>query len=371
MEREGISRAIVVCGSTIARKTDLITRVKSAIGNRLAGVFDKVSRGSPLPDVLAGVKFAKSRDADALIAVGGGSAIVTTRAITILAAEKGSPRELATQYPKNGRPISPRLEEPKLPNFVVLTTPTAAANRSGTAVIDPEINHRLEYFDPKTRPRAVIWDTAALLTAEPDLCKDASASVISSVIAGLQTDNLNALAQGDLLQSFNLLRASLPALDRQPDSGQVRLELCAATFMYNRAIDSGATGNPLGVVNALAHSIATRFEDCNHGDAYAVLTAPSMRFNRSSNQAGQVKLATLIGINAEAANETDAVSIATERVAGIFREMGMPARLRDLDLPREALGQIAEDAMTDFAMHHNVRQVDDAGELTALLEDAW
>ena len=47
---------------------------------------------------------------------------------------------------------------PKVPNFIVLTTATTAVTRAGTALIDPESGHRLELFDPKTRPVAVIWD---------------------------------------------------------------------------------------------------------------------------------------------------------------------------------------------------------------------
>ena len=45
----------------------------------------------------------------------------------------------------------------KIPNVVAATTPTTATNRAGAAVIDSETGHRLELFDPKTRPAAVIW----------------------------------------------------------------------------------------------------------------------------------------------------------------------------------------------------------------------
>ena len=153
----------MVCGRSVAQRTNLLDRVADALGSEPAGVFDGVQAGSPEASVLEGVRLAREADADLIIAVGGGSAVVTARAIIIMLAEGGAPQDHATKYPPGQRPVSPRLMQPKLPNILVLTTPTTAATRAGTAIIDGETGHRLEMFDPKTRPAAVIWDTDALL----------------------------------------------------------------------------------------------------------------------------------------------------------------------------------------------------------------
>ena len=190
---------LVVCGQSIADKTDLVDRVKGTLGDRVVGVFAGGKTGSPLTSVLQGVKAARDADADGIVAVGGGSAVVTARGITILLAEKGTAQQLCTQYPAGKSPISPRLMAPKIPNFIVLTTATTAATRAGTALIDPESGHRLELFDPKTRPAAVIWDDEALLTASPWLCLNATASCFTGVASALQRTDLNPLAESDLL----------------------------------------------------------------------------------------------------------------------------------------------------------------------------
>ena len=57
--------------------------------------------------------------------------------------------------PPGQAPVSPRLMAPKIPNILVLTTPSTAMTRAGTAVMDTETRHRLELFDPKTRPDAI------------------------------------------------------------------------------------------------------------------------------------------------------------------------------------------------------------------------
>ena len=137
VDRLGAKRVFVVCGHFVARFTSLLDTVGAALGERLAGVFDEAETGSPLPSVEKGVAQVAKAGADLILAVGGGSAVVTARAIIILLAEKGSAHDLATKYPAGQPPVSPRLMEPKLPNILVLTTPTTAATRAGTAVIDP------------------------------------------------------------------------------------------------------------------------------------------------------------------------------------------------------------------------------------------
>ncbi len=90
VERAGAERVLVVCGHSVATKTNLVDRVKEAMGERVAGVFDGGKTGSPLTSVLEGVSAARGINADGIVAVGGGSAVVTARGITILLAEKGT-----------------------------------------------------------------------------------------------------------------------------------------------------------------------------------------------------------------------------------------------------------------------------------------
>ncbi len=371
VNRAGATRPFVVCGRSVATRTDLLERVSEALGQEPAGVFDGVQAGSPVPSVMQGAAMAREVGTDLIIAVGGGSAVVTARAIIIMLAEGGHPRDHATKYPEGQPPISPRLMEPKIPNILVLTTPTTAATRAGTAVIDADTGHRLELFDPKTRPEAVIWDSDALLTAPADLCISASGSLFSGVVSALQAPRVNAMAAADLLSSLGLLVENLPLVRKTDDDGTARVNLCVASFMYNRAWDTGASGSALGVVSALAHSLDTRYAECDHGSAYSITTGPGMRFNRDFNTAGQARVADSLGVREPGDNDQEAADSAAAAVTGFFEAVGLPVRLRDVGVPADGIPQIAHDAMTDFGLHRNVRPVNGAEELEAVLRTAW
>lgn len=370
VQRVGARRAFVVCGRSVAEHPALLPRVLTALGELHAGTFTGVKAESPLPSVMAGVQAAREAKADLIVAVGGGSAVVTARALTILLAEDGDARELCTQYPPGQPPVSPRLLRPKLPNIIVLTTPTTAANRAGAAVMDVEQRHRLELFDPKTRPAAVLLDAGALLTAPASLYRSTATTTLCGVAGALQAPRLNPLAHADLRGALDLLRACLPRLATEPDDPTVRLHLATAAIMSNRAADTAAGGGG-GVVSGIAHQLHIRYEHIDQGAANAVLAVPGMRFNREVLAAGQARLAEAFGVRTAGMSERAAAAAGVEAFAALLGEVGMPRRLRDLGVPQADLPAIAADAMHDFFLRTNPRPVRDASEVLALLQEAW
>ena len=131
LKRHKRSRAFIVCGRSVSRKTPLIDRMRRILGGGCAGVFDEMAKESPLSAVTAAADAARAANADMLIAVGAGSVVQATRVVAILLAEKAPVEELITQYPESGPAISPKLMAPKLPIINVLTAATSAQNRAG------------------------------------------------------------------------------------------------------------------------------------------------------------------------------------------------------------------------------------------------
>src|SRR5207244_5441849 len=127
--------------------------------------------------------FLAEHDADAVIAVGGGSSVVTARAATILLGEGKDARELCTRR-ENGKLVSPKLAAPKLPQWVVPSSPTTAYAKAGAAVRDPETGERLALYDPKARAQGVVLDPLMALIAPPRLSWSAALTIFSMAVEG-------------------------------------------------------------------------------------------------------------------------------------------------------------------------------------------
>ena len=121
----------------------------------------------------------------------------------------------------------------------------------------------------------------------------------------------------------------------------------------------------------MAHSLDSGYSECSHGDAYAILTAPGITFNRDFNLAGQARLAAVMGVMKGDMDDRQGAAAAATAVAETYRQLEMPSRLREVGVPEEGIKQIALDTMTDFAITRNVRPVNDAGELDELLKQIW
>ena len=270
LKRQQTSRAFIVCGRSVSRKTDLIARIQRILGAQCVGVYDEIDKDTTLTSVQAAAAAASAVQADLLIGVGSGSVIQGTRVVAILMAESRPVDQLITQYPAKGPAISPRLMAPKLPIVNVLTAATTAQNRAGSGVKDPNRNHRMEFFDPKTRPVALFWDADAVLTAPVSLARTTAASVFWRALMNLGAPRMGPLSEGDRLQSFRLAQRAIPRV-ANPQDAEARIHLCAAAFLQNRDADDGGTLTekhwPARVTYALATALFNLHAHVGQGEA--------------------------------------------------------------------------------------------------------
>ena len=363
-------RAFAVCSPTVARESSLLDDVARTLGDLYAGAYTGASRESPIPSVLAGVDAASEANADLIVAVGGGSAVVSARAITIMLAEEGTVYDLCTRHTPGQAPVSPRLMAPKLPNILVLTTPTNGANRGGAAVLDSKRPHRLELFDPKVRPTTIILDAAALLTAPLSLYLDTATTTFNGVVGALQSRNLNAFSHADLREALDLSLVYMPLLVENPEDAGPRLKLASAALLANRASDAAGLGGG-GMSTSLDRQIRYRYDSVGQGAGGAAFLCATMRRNRDALLAGQARLAELLGVRVPGMSDEAAADAAVEAVADFLSSVGMPTRVRDLGMPEEDLRAIAEDDAQEPSFSWGAPRADAADDLHAFLKEAW
>lgn len=364
LERLDSRRALLLCGPSLARDGSALDLVRSAMGERCAGVFAGVRAHSPLPAVEQAARELERMAADAVVAVGGGSAIVTARAAAILAAEDGDARSLCTSRDAvSGELRSPKLGAPKLPQLVVPTTPTTATVKAGSAVLDPVDGRRLALFDPKTRAQAVFIHPQLIGTPPRALVVSAGLNTFAMAVEGLMSLSGDPISDALLLHALRLLARHLPEAARSDDTA-ARAELMLASVMCGRGTDhTGA-----GIAIPLGHAISARFH-VDNGLANAIVMPQVLRFNAEASSAGLHKLATALGVRG--AGETAPLAAVTGALDALFGALGLPRRLRDVGVTRESLPELAAVSMDDWFVRDNPRPVRAAAELQQLLEAAW
>ncbi len=320
LDRVKSRRAVIFCGSSLARAGSPLDLVRSAMGDRCAGIFTGVRAHSPVPDVQAAAQELKRLEADAVVAVGGGSAIVTARAASILAAENGDPGSLCTSQDESGKLKSPKLLAPKLPQLIIPTTPTTAMVKAGSAVFDPVTGERLALFDPKTRAQSIFIHPDLASSAPRELAVSASLDTFALAIEGLTSRSGDPISDALLMHALRLLALRLRSLH---DDAQLRGELMLAAVLCGQGTDhTGA-----GIATVLGHAIGARYE-ADNGVIKAIVLPSALRFNADASKPGLQKVATSLGLHGSASEPP--VGTVVNAVETMFSELGIPRRLRDV-----------------------------------------
>lgn len=425
--RAGARRVFVLCGRSVGADAALMARLRGLLEDRWAGCFDGIGKDAPLVDVLKAVEAARAAGADMLAAVGAGSVLKAARVVAILLAEHGPVDALVTQYPQGGAPVSPRLDAAKLPIVNILTAATSAQSRAGSALKSEGGGYRLEFFDPKTRPRAIFWDPQALATAPPAFALSTGVSVYWRALMNMGAwEQANPLVQASRRQAFELASRAVRQLadaaraasnagaadtagnaDAAQAAGagdaatvQARIDLCAAALLQNRDEDDG--GRPFEahwvaqVVYALAAAAFNLVERAGQAQTHAVLTAPAIRVfghlrpeaalamgaaldaggsasSGNANAAGHAHSTESAsrGDRSDSADPAAGIASAAAAAAASFQALGMPQRLRDLGIAHSQLDDIRRLSLRNFNADRSRRLAQYEDLLGEVLAQAW
>ena len=375
VDRVRAKRALVICSPSVNRRTNTVQRIAAALGDRFAGVFDEIENDSTYRSVCAATDVARGVGADLLIAVGGGSVLVAVRAVAIFLAETGDPFEIMTQYPENGRPFSPRLMAPKLPIINIPTTPTSAMNRAGTGLKNTDLDHRMEYFDPKTRPNAIFLDDEALASVPASVLRSTATTLFCALMAAEASPPSNPLAQGDQAQAFKLGFAGYSRLHENADDPMLRRDLALSAFLQNRAEDDGRAllhGGPFSGDYAVSTAIHIRYPRIGQGESTSVLRASAIRLAQPDELGGAKASARAVQIWREGMTDDEARHAVADRLEAMFLANDMPIQLRTLDIPQADFDAIAAETVKNFNARANRGTTQERLERTMrLLEAAW
>jgi len=373
-------RAFIICGRSVGTHTGLAALVAERLGSAFAGQFDRMGKDSPYPDVVAARDAARDAQADLLVAIGGGSVIQATRVVAILLAEAGDVMQMITRYPDEGPAISPKLMAAKLPIINVCTVGTSATHRGGSAVKNDLLDHRMEFFDPKTRPQAVYWDHRALATAPVSMALESGFSVFCRALVNLGSTQVNPLVEGNRRQAFALADRALPRLLAAADDPVPRVELCAAAWLQNRDSDDGGSMFDKHWVQRVIYAFATalfiRYPQVSQGQANAALTSAVMRALGPRDPQATVNMAVALGALAVDAGEAlcaQAHLHAADAFEARAQALGMPTRLSELQVPidRGSLPLIVQDSLKNFNADPKREFAREQALLFEVIDAAW
>lgn len=355
LERAGASRPLLVCGASVQAAPRLLPRLVESLDGSVAGIFGSVRPHTPLASVEAASAALDELGADSVVAIGGGSALVTARAACILHGERRPVEELATRVTDAGEVVSPRLTKPKLPIIAVPTTPTTAVGKAGTAVTSPRHHGRLAMFDPRTRSRSILLEPEYLASSPSRLVRDAALNAFVMAVEGLTTGRSHVFSDALLVHAIRQFTALLPDLAERTASPERRVDAALASILVGDGTDT--TGG--GLTAALSHTIGHHY-DAHNGTIDAILL-PHVLDRIPLSPPARTRVAEGLGCPP---------AQVTARLSDVLATSGAPRRLRDVGVDLGDVDRLADEATSDFSYRRGAHQPD-TQIVAAVIRSAW
>ncbi|WP_406630766.1 iron-containing alcohol dehydrogenase family protein [Amycolatopsis sp. WGS_07] len=323
-------------------------------------VFAEVQPNPTTDDVDAGGAFVREIGAQAVISLGGGSALDAAKGIALAAVNDRPAAELSWSTEAAADLV------PALPIVAIPTTSGTGSECNDLGVItDPAQQRKCYLGGPTCLARYALLDPALTLSLPPRATAAAGIDCLTHAVESFLSARPNPWADGLDLQAVRLVAANLRRAVSVGGDLAARANLMVAAHTAGLAMRT--TG--LGVVHGIGHALGGRF-DLPHGQALALVLGECLRFNRAVREERLARLAEPLGVadaRKSAAHNADAAIAAVERLVA---EVELAGRLRDFGIGEGDLPELAADTLADGVLANTPREVS-AADVTGILRAAW
>jgi alcohol dehydrogenase len=309
------------------------------------GVFAEVepNPGASIVERGAEALRAFGTDGTSVVAVGGGSAMDTAKALSLRAMNAASVWDLGYDDPEltPGRPV-----------IAVPTTAGTGAETNSFGVITDEAASRKAYVGhPSLLPKATILDPELTLGLPPAATAATGVDALTHALESLLSANPNPFAEAMALGAIRAIGEWLP---RAVADGS-NLEARSAMLMASHLAGLGqASGTGVGLVHALGHAIGTRGR-LAHGVALAVVLPEVLAFDRGVRDRELALVAVALGAGAPGDDPGLAADAAIAAVRDLCAAVGLRPTLRTLGFDEATLELVSDDALADPAIRNSPR----------------
>lgn len=324
-------------------------------------VFSDVVPDPPVTKIVLGVKELLNYKPEALIAVGGGSAIDSSKAI----------REFAKTTENY----------PRIPLIAIPTTSGTGSEVTSFAVItDPEKHVKYPLISDSLLPDEAILDAELVRSVPAQVTADTGMDVFTHALEAFVSINENEFSSALAEKAIQIVGSYLLRTYYDGNDMEARKKMHSASCLAGLAFNSAG----LGLNHGMAHALGATFH-IPHGRANALLLPHIIQFNSNINEHSKSQrsypqvverystIARNLGLNSY--NEIMTVRSLANWVQFMLKELDMPLSISQIGtISKEdyfaAIPHMADEALADSCTKNNPRKVTRAN-VVELYKKLW
>lgn len=321
----GVSRVLLVYGGGSVVRSGLLDRVKASLDSENIEYVDFGGiQPNPTDDrVYEGIELCRSENIDGLVAVGGGSAIDTAKAIAC-----GVPYDGDFWDFYAGK----KIVEEALPVGVVLTIPAAGSEGSGNSVITKlDGLHKISLrSESALRPKFAVMNPELTFTLPPYQTASGIADMMAHIFERYftntpETEVTDRVAEGVL----KAIITEAPRVMADPENYDARANIMwCGTLAHNGICGTGRQED--WVSHFMEHELSAVY-GVTHGAGLAVMTPAWMTFMATHNPSKGAQFARRV-MDVVNDDDTQAALEGIARLRAFYASLGLPITLAQLGI---------------------------------------
>ena len=345
VQSRGFKRILVVTDASLV-SAGVVDKVLEELDSNYIPyeVFSDVKPNPTVAEVKEGVKKCQQIGADCIVAIGGGSAIDTAKAIGVIMTNP----EYSDVVSLDG---ACNTKNPCLPIFALPTTAGTAAEVTINYVItDPTRVKKMVCVDPHDIPIVAIVDTELMASMPASLASATGMDALTHAMEGYITKAAWDMTDMFHLKAMSMIYQNLPKAVLEHDMDAIN-NMGVAQYIAGM----GFSNVGLGIVHSMAHQLGAVY-DTPHGLANAVLLPYVMRYNGEVCPDRFVDMGRAFGLDMNGVTGMDAVMKVVNAIQELNQKLGIPAHLKEVGVKEEDIPMLSEKAMNDVCTGGNPRE---------------
>ena len=297
-------------------------------------VYSKIKANPTIQNIQEGVAAFKAAGADAIVAIGGGSAMDTAKGVAIIVANP----EYADVVSLEGAVAT---KNKCIPIIAVPTTAgTAAEVTINYVVTDVEKNRKFVCVDPHDIPVVAVIDADMMSSMPKGLTAATGMDALTHAIEGYITKGAWEMTDMMHLKAIEIISRSLRGAVAGTPEGREGMALGQYVAVM------GFSNVGLGIVHSMAHPLDAVY-DTPHGVANAIILPTVMAYNAEATGEKYREIARAMGVKGvDEMTQEEYRQAAIDAVKQLSADVGIPANLKDI-VKAEDIPFLAQSAMDD------------------------
>lgn len=293
------------------------------------------------PSVLTGAKLCKENNIDVILAVGGGSVLDCSKAISVCAKYDGEGWDLISGKVK---------AKASIPIVDIITlAATGSEYDMGCVISNTAINDKRGYLDELMFPAVSFLDPEYTYSVSKWQTACGTADAMNHVLEQFFATPNSQFNDGVMISALKSLMANVKvALDR-PNDFSARSELMYVCTLACNGIMSNGAGYSGWPMHSIEHALSAYF-DITHGAGLAIITPRWMKEILSEKTVERfTTLGTLLFGFDRSLSDMEMAGKVIDAFYNFFESIGIPMHLGELGVKAEKIEEMAEHILANDA----------------------